>query len=121
MQEEWPEKSAGFQFKSAWPPHTAAMAIYAFLRAPADFWGCIFCCIEIGGDTDTVAACAGAAAGAFCGLEALAAARSDSAIALGLLHDVSSPGSCDVPGLRALAARLHAVAVPDRRAAAAKL
>ena len=61
----------------------------AFLRDPSDFWGCIFCCIEIGGDTDTVAACAGAAAGAYCGLKALSAARRDSHVALGLLHDAS--------------------------------
>ena len=40
--------------------------------------------------------------------QALTAAREDSRIALGLLHDASSPGSCDVAGLRMLAARLHA-------------
>lgn len=109
---DWAERSSGYQFKSAWPPHTAAMAIYGFLRAPGDFWGANLMCIEIGGDTDTVAACCGAAAAGACvGLESLTAARTDSGIALELLHDASSPGSCNVAGLRALAARLHATAM----------
>jgi len=47
---------------------TAAWAIHAFLKTPSDFWRTIFACIEVGSDTDTVAACAGGPAGAFVGL-----------------------------------------------------
>jgi ADP-ribosylglycohydrolase len=86
---------------------TAAWAIYAFLRTPSDFWRTIFACIEVGGDTDTVAACAGGPAGAFIGLEGITSSRPDAPAMLGLLKDATQPGKLDLGGLQALARQLH--------------
>lgn len=44
--------------------HTVPVAIYAFLRYPDDFRTAVQSCIRCGGDTDTVAAIAGALVGA---------------------------------------------------------
>jgi ADP-ribosyl-[dinitrogen reductase] hydrolase len=44
--------------------HTVPVAIYAFLRYPDDFRAAVQSCIRCGGDTDTVAAIAGALVGA---------------------------------------------------------
>jgi ADP-ribosylglycohydrolase len=46
-------------------------AVYAFLRFPDDYWEAIRLAIGVGGDTDTMAAMAGAIAGARVGLAAL--------------------------------------------------
>ena len=73
------------------------------------FWESIFACIEVGGDTDTVAACAGALAGAYAGLEAIESARPDTGHVLSAIQDSSAPNTADVPALRRLAAGLHAV------------
>ena len=85
----------------------------------------------MGGDTDTVAACCGAVAGAYTGLEGIAAQGSgedsntsggtesglsippttyDAAHVLSTIHDSDAPGTADVPALRALAKGLHDVA-----------
>ena len=45
--------------------------LYAFLRSPDDYWETICTAIEVGGDTDTIAAMAGAIAGARQGLARL--------------------------------------------------
>ena len=37
----------------------AVPEINGLIAGPADFWESIFACIEVGGDTDTVAACCG--------------------------------------------------------------
>lgn len=48
-------------------------AFAAFLLSPDDPWGAISAAVCVGGDTDTIAAMAGALAGAHCGLDALPA------------------------------------------------
>ena len=83
----------------------------AFLRTPDDFWESIFACIEVGGDTDTVAASCGALAGAYVGLAAIEAARPDAGHVLTAIQDSEAPGTADVPALRKLAKRLYEVAV----------
>ena len=52
---------------------SVAWSLYAFLRSPDDYWETICTAIEIGGDTDTLAAMAGAMAGARLGPAALPA------------------------------------------------
>jgi ADP-ribosylglycohydrolase len=54
-----------------------AWSLYAFLRSPDDYWETVCTAIGIGGDTDTVAAMAGAMGGARLGPEALPAAILD--------------------------------------------
>jgi ADP-ribosylglycohydrolase len=46
-------------------------SFYAFLRSPDDYWETICTAIVVGGDTDTMAAIAGAISGARLGLDAL--------------------------------------------------
>ena len=46
-------------------------AIYAFLRHPQSFEGCLFCAILHGGDRDTLGAMACAVSGAYLGVEAI--------------------------------------------------
>jgi ADP-ribosylglycohydrolase len=50
---------------------SVAWSLYAFARSPDDYWTCVCTAIEAGGDTDTMAAIAGALAGARLGPEAL--------------------------------------------------
>ena len=100
---------------SMFPPHTAGWAIYsAIAEAEAGFWPSIFTAIAPGGDTDTVAACAGAIAGAWHGLAAIRSERDDSHKVLDLLQDVDEPGSCDVRGLCRLAQGMFHVSVRQR-------
>lgn len=97
------------------PPHTAGWAIYAAISEPsAGFWPAIFKAIAPGGDTDTVAACTGAIAGAWHGLSAIRSERSDSDKVLSLLHDADEPGSCDMRGLCRLAQGIYHVATRQR-------
>ncbi len=46
-------------------------SLYAFLRSPDDYWETVCTAIAVGGDTDTMAAIAGAISGARLGVEAL--------------------------------------------------
>jgi poly(ADP-ribose) glycohydrolase ARH3 len=46
-------------------------AVYAFLRHPQSFEGCLFCAILNGGDRDTLGAMACAVSGAYLGVEAI--------------------------------------------------
>ena len=46
-------------------------SLYAFLRAPDDYWEAVCLAISAGGDVDTMAATAGAVSGARLGIEAL--------------------------------------------------
>ena len=48
-------------------------SLYAFLRSPDDYWETVCTAIGVGGDTDTMAAMAGAISGARLGVEALPA------------------------------------------------
>ncbi|MBA3496319.1 MAG: ADP-ribosylglycohydrolase family protein, partial [Gemmatimonadales bacterium] len=43
---------------------SVAWSLYAFLRSPDDYWTAVCTAIAVGGDTDTMAAMAGAMAGA---------------------------------------------------------
>lgn len=52
---------------------SVAWSLYAFARSPDDYWTTVCTAIEPGGDTDTMAAIAGALAGARLGPEALPA------------------------------------------------
>ena len=112
-------KSQGYAFAdkfkhgevTMFPPHSAGFAIYGFLRTPNDFWESILACIEVGGDTDSVASMCGSVAGAYAGYKAIAAARPDAKFVLDSIQDTASPGTADVAALRALGAAMYQVAV----------
>jgi ADP-ribosylglycohydrolase len=59
-----PARGARWSGVSACVVPSVAWSLYAFLRSPDDYWSCICTAIEVGGDTDTMAAIAGALAGA---------------------------------------------------------
>ena len=56
---------------SAFVVPSVAWSLYAFLRSPDDYWETVCTAIAVGGDTDTMAAIAGAMAGARLGPGAL--------------------------------------------------
>jgi ADP-ribosylglycohydrolase len=56
---------------SAYVVPSVLWSLYAFLRSPDDYWECICTAIAVGGDTDTMAAIAGAISGARLGPSAL--------------------------------------------------
>jgi ADP-ribosylglycohydrolase len=56
---------------SAFVTPSVCWSLYAYLRSPDDYWETICTAIAVGGDTDTMAAIAGAISGARLGLEAL--------------------------------------------------
>ena len=56
---------------SAFVTPSVLWSLYAFLRSPDDYWETICSAIGVGGDTDTMAAMAGAMIGARLGVEAL--------------------------------------------------
>jgi ADP-ribosylglycohydrolase len=58
---------------SAFVTPSLLWSLYAFLRSPDDYWETICTAIGVGGDTDTMAAIAGAISGARLGVEALPA------------------------------------------------
>lgn len=60
---------------------SVAWTLYAFLRSPDDYWEAVYTAIAVGGDTDTMAAMAGALAGARVGVAGLPADL------VGRLHD----------------------------------
>jgi poly(ADP-ribose) glycohydrolase ARH3 len=69
-------------------------SLYAFLRSPDDYWETVCTAIAVGGDTDTMAAMAGAMSGARLGPEALPPR---------LLERVNDRGEWDAPALTQLA------------------
>lgn len=75
-------------------------ALYAFLRSPDDYWETICTAIEVGGDTDTLAAMAGAISGARLGLGAIPAA---------LAARVNDNGEWGLAALEALAGECAAI------------
>ena len=62
---------------SAFVTPSVVWSLYAFLRDPDDYWTAVCTAIGAGGDTDTMAAIAGAIAGARLGPSALPAALVD--------------------------------------------
>jgi ADP-ribosylglycohydrolase len=56
---------------SAFVVPSVVWSLYAFLRTPDDYWETICTAISVGGDTDTMAAMAGAISGARLGPDAL--------------------------------------------------
>jgi ADP-ribosylglycohydrolase len=58
---------------SAFVTPSVVWSLYAFLRSPDDFWETICTAVGVGGDTDTMAAMAGAISGARVGVTALPA------------------------------------------------
>lgn len=56
---------------SAYVTPSLLWSLYAFLRSPDDYWETICTAIEVGGDTDTMGAIAGAISGARVGLPGL--------------------------------------------------
>jgi ADP-ribosylglycohydrolase len=66
-----PGHEEDWQGISAFVTPSVAWSIYAFLRTPDDYWSTVCTAIAVGGDTDTMAAVAGAIAGARLGSSAL--------------------------------------------------
>ena len=66
-----PGRVDDWQGISAFVTPSVAWSIYAFLRTPDDYWATVCTAIAVGGDTDTMAAIAGAMAGARLGPSAL--------------------------------------------------
>jgi ADP-ribosylglycohydrolase len=58
---------------SAFVTPSVVWSLYAFLHTPDDYWGTVCTAIGVGGDTDTMAAIAGAISGARLGPSALPA------------------------------------------------
>jgi ADP-ribosylglycohydrolase len=56
---------------SAFVVPSVVWSLYAFLRTPDDYWETVCTAISVGGDTDTMAAMAGAISGARAGPDAL--------------------------------------------------
>lgn len=79
---------------------TVVWALYAFLRSPDDYWTTICTAIRIGGDTDTLAAMAGAISGARLGTDALPQPLVDR------LTDQGTWGASELAGLAAECAAL---------------
>jgi ADP-ribosylglycohydrolase len=66
-----PSQADRWRGVSAFVTSSVAWSLYAFLRSPDDYWTTVCTAIAVGGDTDTVAAMAGAIAGARLGPAAL--------------------------------------------------
>jgi ADP-ribosylglycohydrolase len=84
---------------SAFVTPSVAWSLYAFLRTPDDYWATVCTAIAVGGDTDTMAAIAGALAGARLGPDALPPGL------LARLIDRGSWGATDLARLATDAAR----------------
>ena len=66
-----PDHVASWQGISAFVTPSVLWSLYSFLRSPDDYWETICTAIGVGGDTDTMAAIAGAISGARLGGSAL--------------------------------------------------
>ena len=66
-----PAHGSHWQGISAFVIPSVVWSLYAFLRSPDDYWETICTAIGVGGDTDTMAAIAGAISGARLGVSAL--------------------------------------------------
>ncbi|MGH7498357.1 MAG: ADP-ribosylglycohydrolase family protein [Gemmatimonadales bacterium] len=87
---------------------SVAWSLYSFLRTPDDYWATVCTAIGVGGDTDTMAAMAGAISGARLGAGALPAAL------LTRLTDRGAWGAADLTELSDDCARIfHSPASPS--------
>lgn len=68
-----PGRARGWRGISSSVVPSVVWSLYAFLRSPDDWWEAVCVAIEVGGDTDTLAAMTGAIAGARHGPAALPA------------------------------------------------
>jgi ADP-ribosylglycohydrolase len=68
-----PGHAGEWQGISAFVTPSVVWSLYAFLHAPEDYWATVCTAIAVGGDTDTMAAIAGAISGARLGPGALPA------------------------------------------------
>ena len=91
---------------SAFVIPSVAWSLYAFLRSPDDYWETVCTAIAVGGDTDTMAAMAGAMAGARLGPAALPGPLVDR------LTDRGAWGAADLERLARECARLFTPSVP---------
>ncbi len=89
-----PAHTAEWHGISSYVVPSVAWSLYAFLRSPDDWWEAVCTAIEVGGDTDTMAAMAGAFAGARLGPGALPSA---------LLERLTDQGSWGAEALAHLA------------------
>jgi ADP-ribosylglycohydrolase len=89
-----PGHSQNWQGISAFAIPSVLWSLYAFLRSPDDYWETICTAIGVGGDTDTMAAMAGAISGARVGVDALPP---------GLLERINDRGEWGAPALSELA------------------
>jgi ADP-ribosylglycohydrolase len=89
-----PAHSHRWQGISAFVTPSVLWSLYAFLRSPDDYWETICTAITVGGDTDTMAAMAGAISGARVGVDALPSI---------LLHRINDRGEWRAPALATLA------------------
>jgi ADP-ribosylglycohydrolase len=91
---------------SAFVVPSVAWSLYAFLRAPDDYWMVVRTAIAVGGDTDTMAAMAGALAGARLGSAMLPPPL------LERLTDRGAWGAAELEALARDCARLFTRSVP---------
>ena len=89
-----PAQSHRWQGISAYVIPSVLWSVYAYLRSPDDYWETICTAIAVGGDTDTMAAMAGAISGARVGVDALPP---------GLLERINDRGEWEAPALAELA------------------
>ena len=66
-----PDHTEEWRGVSAFVAPSVVWSLYAFLRTPDDYWATVCTAIRVGGDTDTMAAMAGAISGARLGPSAL--------------------------------------------------
>lgn len=91
---------------SAFVTPSVLWSLYAFLRSPDDYWETVCTAIAVGGDTDTMAAIAGAISGARLGVEALPG---------DLVARVNDRGEWDAAALAELARSCQRIAEQPRR------
>ena len=89
-----PAHNSTWQGISAFVTPSVLWSLYSFLRSPDDYWETICTAIGVGGDTDTMAAMAGAISGARVGVNALPS---------GLLERINDRGEWGAPALADLA------------------
>jgi ADP-ribosylglycohydrolase len=89
-----PVHNSTWQGISAFVIPSVLWSLYSFLRSPDDYWETICIAIGVGGDSDTMAAMAGAISGARVGVEALPS---------GLLERINDRGEWGAPALADLA------------------
>ncbi len=99
------DSSAGDSWRgvSSFVVPSVAWSLYAFLRSPDDYWTVVSTAIGAGGDTDTMAAIAGAMAGARGGVGALPGPL------LGFLNDQGAWRAPELTSLACDCARIAAI------------